>query len=669
MGYGTAPKKVTPRVPRRHGEGEKDHLTSFGGLAAFSLDALSSVAYGPEAMMLVLATAGTAALRLTLPITLAITGLLVVLIFSYCQVIAVHPDGGGAYAVGKKDLGATISLLAAASLVVDYVLTVAVSLAAGAASLASVFPSLAHHILALALGGLILITAVNLWGIAESARAFMVPMLLFLTAVFGVIAVGLARTHPAAVVGTALPLHVAQAAGIVLVLKAFAAGCTALTGIEAIANGVPTFREPPARHAQRTEVMLGALLAAMLIGLAVLVRREHVAPRAGVTVLAQLTAGSFGTGWAYYATSLIVTLVLALAANTSFGGLPVLMSLLSRDDRMPHLFGLRAERPVFRYGVVALALLAGVLLIAVDAATGRLIPLYAIGVFVGFTISQAGLVRHWYGLRPRHWMPRAALNGTGAVLTAVAAAVFVASKFAAGAWVVVITVPALMLLFSRIQRYYTMVGRELDLAGPPSPPSPARSLVIVPVGSVSKLTEHALHAARSLSDEVVAVSVWPDSEQCSAFRAARSWDTCAGHRKADGRSPCSSPRSSPADGATGSCRTSAGCSWPPPCEPPPTSSSARSPTGWAHVRRLPDRAVRRSFAGRRRSGRCGVGRAAATAQRPGIAPRRASRTPGRRSAAGWILPRQQVRPLRARWPRPRGRRSTPAPSVRQEPRE
>ncbi|GAA2067200.1 APC family permease [Catenulispora yoronensis] len=520
MGYGAAPRKVVPRVPLRHGEGKKDHLTSFGGLAALSLDALSSVAYGPEAMLLVLATAGTAALRLTLPVTLAITGLLAVLVVSYCQVIAVHPDGGGAYAVGKKDLGATVSLLAAASLVVDYVLTVAVSLAAGAASLASVFPSLAAHILGLALLGLVVIAGVNLWGVAESARVFMLPMLLFLGAVFAVIGVGLTRSHPVAVVGTAVPVHAAEALSLLLVLKAFAAGCSALTGIEAIANGVPTFREPRARRAQRTELMLGALLATMLVGLSVLIHRQHVAPRGGVTVLAQLTAGSFGTGWVYYATNIIVTLILALAANTSFGGLPVLMSLLSRDDRLPHLFGLRAERPVYRYGVVALALLAGLLLTAVHAATDRLIPLYAIGVFIGFTISQTGLVRHWYGERPPRWRLRAALNGTGAALTAVAAMVFVATKFAAGAWVVVVAVPALMLLFARIQNYYTLVGRELDLSGPPTVPTPARSLVIVPVGSISKLTEHALLAARSLADDVVAVSVWPDTEECSRFRTA-----------------------------------------------------------------------------------------------------------------------------------------------------
>ncbi len=522
MGFGTASKKVVPRVPLRHGEGNKDRLTSLGGLAALSLDALSSVAYGPEAIVLVLAAAGTSALRLALPVTLAIAGLLVVLVVSYCQVIAVHPDGGGAYAVGKKDLGAAVSLLAAASLVVDYVLTVAVSLAAGAASLASAFPSLRHHMLALCLAGLVLITAVNLWGIAESARVLMLPMAVFLSAIFGVIVAGLVRSHAAAVVGSAQPVRISEALGAVVILKAFAAGCSALTGIEAIANGVPAFREPRARRAQRTELMLGALLGAMLIGLSVLISREHVAPRGGVTVLAQLTAGSFGTGWAYYATNIAVTLVLALAANTSFGGLPVLMSLLSADNRLPHLFGLRAERPVHRYGVLALAVLAAVLLIAVNAVTGRLIPLYAIGVFIGFTISQTGLVRHWYGRRSPRWMLRAAVNGAGAVLTATAAAVFVATKFTSGAWVVVLTVPALMLLFSRIQNYYQAVGLELDLGRLPHRPLPTDSLVIVPVGSISKLTEHALRAALSLGDDVVAVSVHPEAGQSAAFRAE--WD-------------------------------------------------------------------------------------------------------------------------------------------------
>jgi hypothetical protein len=522
MGSGRVPGKVAPRVPLRHGEGGKEHLTSFGGLAALSLDALSSVAYGPEAIVVVLVAAGTSALRLTLPVTVVIAGLLAVLVVSYCQVITVHPDGGGAYAVGKKDLGATVSLLAAASLVVDYVLTVAVSLAAGAASLASVFPSLRHDMLVMCLAGLVLITAVNLWGIAESARVLMLPMMVFLVAIFGVIAAGLVRTHPAAVVGSPQPVRISEALGAIVILKAFAAGCSALTGIEAIANGVPAFRQPRARRAQRTELMLGALLGTMLIGLSVLIRREHVAPRGGVTVLAQLTAGSFGTGWAYYATNIAVTVVLALAANTSFGGLPVLMSLLSDDDRLPHLFGLRAERPVHRYGVAALAMLAAVLLIAVGAVTSKLIPLYAIGVFTGFTISQAGLVRHWHSQRPPRWMLRATLNGIGAAATATATVVLVATKFTSGAWVVIVTVPALMLLFARIQDYYRAVGLELDLGQFPQRPPTAESLVIVPVGSISKLTGHALHAALSLGDEVIAVSVHPEAAQGAAFRA--DWD-------------------------------------------------------------------------------------------------------------------------------------------------
>ncbi|MFF1895891.1 APC family permease [Streptomyces sp. NPDC058206] len=525
MAYGLARRELRPRVPLRPGEGDRHHLTSLEGLAALSLDALSSVAYGPEAIVLVLIAAGTGALTATLPVTLVIAVLLAVLVVSYGQVIAVHPDGGGAYAVAKKDLGSGTSLLAAASLVVDYVLTVTVSLAAGAASLASAFPWFGEHLLAVCLIGLALLTAVNLRGVAESARVLMLPTVLFIVSILGIIVLGLLSSHPAAVVGSAEPVHATEALGVLLLLKAFSSGCSALTGVEAIANGVPAFRMPRVKRAQRTELMLGALLGLMLIGLAVLIRRDHVAPREGVTVLAQLTAGSYGTGWAYYATNLVVTLALLFAANTSFGGLPVLMSLLARDHRLPHLFGLRTERPVYRWGVVVLALLAALLLIAVNADTHRMIPLFAIGVFIGFTISQIGLVRHWAVQRPPGWLRRAVLNGVGAVLTTVALLVLLTTKFLEGAWVVVVAIPLLMLLFARVQRYYTVVGAELGLGEIPPPVRHTDSLVIVPVGEVSKLTQHALTAARALGHEVVAVAVHGDPAKARALEESWTrWD-------------------------------------------------------------------------------------------------------------------------------------------------
>ena len=289
----------TPRAGKHSEEGHDLGVT--GGLAALSLDALSSVAYGPEAMLLVLIAAGTGALRYMVPLTLVITGMLVLLVFSYTQVIAAHPDGGGSYAVDKRNLGRWPALLAAGSLVVDYVLTVAVSLAAGAASLGSVFPSLAHHLLAVSLIGLVLLTAVNMFGITESARLLMFPTAIFIASIIAVLIVGPLHSHPVAVIGTnEAPFKPTEALGVVLLLKAFAAGCSAVTGVEAIANGVPAFRKPRIRNAQRTEVALGLLLGVMLVGLAVLVRAHDVVPRGGVTILAQVTAGAFGTGWPFY---------------------------------------------------------------------------------------------------------------------------------------------------------------------------------------------------------------------------------------------------------------------------------------------------------------------------------------------------------------------------------
>lgn len=490
-----------------------------------SLDALSSVAYGPEAIVLVLVAAGVAAVSWTLPIAVAIAALLLVLVISYRQVIAVHPDGGGAYAVAKKDLNRTVSLLAAASLIVDYVLTVAVSLAAGAASLASIFPPLAHHLLAVTIAALAVLTVVNLIGIAESAKVLMAPTLVFIIGIVATIVVGFVRPHPVAVIGSDLgPIHATEALGLVLILKAFSAGCSALTGVEAIANAVPAFRAPQVKRAQNTEVALGVLLGVMLIGLAGLIRLHKVVPRGDVTVLSQLTAAAFGTGWPFYVTNLAVVLVLGCAANTSFGGLPVLLQLLAKDNRLPHLFALRFERPVYRYGVSALAILAFVLLLIVGADTQRLLPVYAIGVFIGFTISQTGLVMHWRGQRGNGWTLKAALNGSGAALTAVASVVLFATKFTAGAWLLLIIVPSLMLLFDRVEHYYRGVGEQLGLGRSPAKPVPGadpQAMVIVPIGAVSLLAERALQAAMRLGGELVPVAV--DIDPAETQRLTEQW--------------------------------------------------------------------------------------------------------------------------------------------------
>jgi len=518
--------RIADRRFRRHQLGESHRLTAVGGLAAMSLDALSSVAYGPEAIVLGLVAAGAAAVEWTVPISMAIATLLLVLVVSYRQVIAAHPDGGGAYAVAKKDLGRWPCLLAAASLVVDYVLTVAVSLAAGAASLGSVFPPLAHHLLAMTMAGLVVLTVINLIGIAESAKVLMLPTLVFIVGIFVVVVVGWFEPHPVAVIGDDLgPIHATEALGLVLILKAFSAGCSSLTGVEAIANAVPAFRSPAVKRAQRCEVALGVLLAAMLLGLATQIRHHHVVPRGNVTVLAQLSAGAFGTGWVFYTINLTVTLVLAFAANTSFGGLPVLMQLLAKDHRLPHMFSLRAEKPVFRYGVSTLAFLAATVLLVVDADTQRLLPVFAIGVFIGFTISQTGLVRHWRKERGHGWLGKAVLNGAGAVLTAVAGIVLLASKFTEGAWLLVFLVPGLVLLFNGIERYYQRAGEQLGLGQTPAklvPGTDTKALVIVPVVAVSSVAQRALQVAMRIGPEVVAITV--DIDPDSTQRLRQQWE-------------------------------------------------------------------------------------------------------------------------------------------------
>ncbi|RSS40817.1 APC family permease [Streptomyces sp. WAC08241] len=509
--------------------GSRHKLTTVTGLAALSLDAMASVAYGPEAIVLVLAAAGGHGLGFTLPVTLAIAGLLAVLVASYRQVIAAFPDGGGSYAVAKARLGRRASLVAAASLVLDYVLNVAVAVTAGVAALTSAFPGLYDDRLVLCLGVLVLITAVNMRGIVDSARAFIAPTAVFIGAILLLIVVGLFRDAPVSTAASAGHASVltdnATTVGALLLLKAFASGCSALTGVEAIANAVPSFRTPAARRAMRAEVALGALLGVMLIGLSVLISRFGLQPVEGVTVLAQLADASLGHNGAFYVVQFATMVLLALSANTSFGGLPVLLKLLARDNYLPHVFGLKADRQVHRHGVVGLAVVSAALLVFSGGDTNTLVPLFAIGVFVGFTIAQTGMVLHWRRERGTRWAAKALLNGLGAVLTGVSAIVVTITKFHDGAWLILVALPLLVLLFESVRRSYGRIGERLGVGRLPEPPHRERSLVLVPVSSLTRLTSEALTAAVSLGDEVRAVTVChPDAEDLAATEALeRDW--------------------------------------------------------------------------------------------------------------------------------------------------
>ena len=497
--------------PLRSRDATHEEIGSTEGLAALSLDALSSVAYGPEAIALVLVTAGAAALHYLLPISLAIVGLLAILVLSYSQVIEAYPNGGGAYAVARENLGTTVSQVAAAALVVDYILTVAISISAGVEALSSAFPVLLRGTLPLCLLILAVITLMNLRGVGDSARAFLLPTIMFIVGLMALLAWGF--VHPALPV-THLPLPPARPVPLFFLLTAFAAGCTALTGVEAIANGVPLFREPRVVRAKRTEWLLGGILGLMLLGLAILTIRFGVLPGGHQTMLSRVMTAAVGRSWAYYVVSLAITAVLGLAANTSFGGLPLLASVLARDQYLPHVFAMRGDRLVFSPGIWVLAGAAALLLIASGGNTQALIPLFAIGVFTGFTLSQTGMVVHWWHRRPPNWKVRISLNGLGALATGVATLLFVGTKFLEGAWVVVVAVPLLVWMFRRVHRHYTQVDAVLEPGQQPAPVvAKVRPVVVVPITpTLTGLTRRALDHALSLSDEVIAVAVLFDPE-------------------------------------------------------------------------------------------------------------------------------------------------------------
>jgi amino acid transporter len=490
------------------------HIGPAAGIPVLGLDALSSAAYGPEAALTLLIPLGAIGLHYALPIIAIICAILTIVYFSYRQTIAAYPNGGGSYTVARENLGPMMGLLAGAALAVDYILNVAVGISAGVGALVSAFPSLLPHTLVLCLGILAVITLVNLRGIKESGAAFMLPTYAFVGLLALVIVVGIAKSiasggSPEPVVRPPAITPAVDAASAWLLFKAFASGCTAMTGVEAVSNAVPLFRKPAIPLAQRTLTAIIATLILLLAGIGYLCRAYDIGATdpgaAGYqSVLSMLVAAVLGRGALYYVTMAAIVAVLALSANTSFADFPRLCRLLAEDRYLPGTFAERGRRLVFSVGVIVLAVLAGALLIAFGGITDKLIPLFAIGAFLAFTLSQAGMVVHWKKVKARRFM---LVNAAGAIATGATLVVVCVSKFGDGAWLTVVVVPLLVVFFLRVNRHYRIVGAQIATIEPMEMPDRADPVVVLAAGSWTKMTQQGLKFALRLSDDIYVVQV------------------------------------------------------------------------------------------------------------------------------------------------------------------
>jgi amino acid transporter len=525
-----------------------EQIGPVAGIPIFGLDALSSAAYGPEAALTLLIPLGAAGVAYIVPISGSIILLLAIVYFSYRQTIVAYPGGGGSFTVASENLGKYPGLLAAAALMLDYVLTAAVGISAGVGALVSAVPSLEPHTLALCLFILLIVTIVNLRGVREAGVFFMVPTYAFLGSLLIAIAIGLTKTvaaagHPVAV---AAPPAIAVAPATVavsawLLLQVFSNGCTAMTGVEAVSNGVRAFREPTVRNAQRTLTVIIGLLAILLAAIAYLVRAYGIqATDPGApgyqSVISLLVAAIAGRGLFYYFTIGSVLLILSLSANTAFADFPRLCKAVAHDGFLPHSFGFRGRRLMYSEGIYVLAILAGILLIIFQGVTDRLIPLFAIGAFLAFTLSQAGMVGHWMRNPGRGAVRSMLINGLGAVATGVTLVVVLVAKFTSGAWVSVLLIAGLMSAMMWVHRHYSEVAEEIQLTTPLQVKYLGPPIVIVPIQSWSLVSQRAMEFALTLSKEIHAVHVGTE-EETNALRD--NWerlvaDPCA---QADGTRP------------------------------------------------------------------------------------------------------------------------------------
>lgn len=519
--------------PMASKEERAEKIGPAAGIPIFGLDALSSAAYGPEAALTLLIPLGAAGVAYILPISVSIVVLLGILYFSYRQTIAAYPGGGGSYTVARENIGEGAGLLAAAALMIDYVLTAAVGISAGVGALVSAVPNLHAYSLSICLVILLLITVVNLRGLRESGTAFMIPTYIFIACLFAMIAIGVVKTfaaggHPTPV--EAMPIMAPASAMISawMLLQVFSSGCAAMTGVEAVSNGVKAFREPTAANAQRTLTIIIVMLMVMLLGIAYLASVYGVGatnPEKNYeSVLSMLLRAVAGKGTFYYVSIGSILLVLSLSANTAFADFPRLCRIISRDSYLPRSFASTGRRLVYTQGIYLLALLTAGLLILFGGVTDRLIPLYAVGAFLAFTLSQAGMVIHWRRQGSGHWRSLL-VNGLGACATAVTTVVVLAAKFLEGAWVTVLVIPIMLFVMTRIRRHYEIVTAEIATAEPADFHNLAAPLVILPIAAWSKISQNALRFAYQVSPEIRVVHISGDDDETSSL--SRDWATLA----------------------------------------------------------------------------------------------------------------------------------------------
>jgi amino acid transporter len=499
------------------------------GLPVFASDNISSSAYATEEIMRVLALAGAGALVLTMPITIVVVVVLAIVVTSYRQTISAYPKGGGSYIVASDNLGTLPGLTAASAILTDYVLTVAVSVAAGVLALTSIFPELYDYRVEIGVTLVAILALVNLRGIRESGLFFSAPTYVYLVAIFGLLAFGLFRyatgTMPDYVAPASwLTGEIAEPLGLLLILRAFASGSVALTGTEAVADGVQAFKPPEARNAKIVLVLMATCFATIFLGMSFLAGQLGVVPdpTEQVTVISQITSTLVGAGTPFHLLVQISTAVLLiLAANTSFADFPRLSNFLARDGFLPRIFQFRGERLAFNSGIIVLAAVAIVLIIAFGGSVAALIPLYTVGVFIAFTLSQSGMVRRWYRLRDteKGWQRKALINGIGAVTTAVVAVEVAASKFFLGAWIVIVLIPILISVMLFIKRQYTSTAEQLAVQPGVKLPGPHREeRVIIPVPGINRAVVQAINVGLSISPDVLAVLVSDDADAATKVR-------------------------------------------------------------------------------------------------------------------------------------------------------